>query len=230
MTEHQTLTVRLHANDNVVTARVDILPNTAHRRRGAGRRGAHSGRPQGRHPGDRRGRADRQIRPDHRLRQRGHPARQPRPHPQCRDARLRPRLRLRRRGQADRHASPRPSAPRFDGFLRANGKVGTRNFIGVLSTVNCSATVCHHVAETLPQGRAGALRQRRRHRRADPRHRLRHGRSRRRLFRPAAHALGLCPPPQFRRRPDDRPGLRGQPDRLSAGSLSDRARARISAP
>ena len=29
MTEHQTLTVRLHPNDNVVTARIDLLPNTA---------------------------------------------------------------------------------------------------------------------------------------------------------------------------------------------------------
>ena len=29
MTEHQTVTVRLHPNDNVVTARIDLLPNTA---------------------------------------------------------------------------------------------------------------------------------------------------------------------------------------------------------
>ena len=29
MTERQTLTVRLHPNDNVVTARIDLLPNTA---------------------------------------------------------------------------------------------------------------------------------------------------------------------------------------------------------
>ena len=29
MTEHQTPTVRLHPNDNVVTARIDLLPNTA---------------------------------------------------------------------------------------------------------------------------------------------------------------------------------------------------------
>ena len=29
MTEHQTLTVRLDADDNVVTARIDLLPNTA---------------------------------------------------------------------------------------------------------------------------------------------------------------------------------------------------------
>ncbi|MCY7319598.1 MAG: altronate dehydratase family protein [Ramlibacter sp.] len=35
----------------------------------------------------------------------------------------------------------------FQGYLRANGKVGTRNFIGILSTVNCSATVVHRIAE-----------------------------------------------------------------------------------
>ena len=29
----------------------------------------------------------------------------------------------------------------FDGFKRKNGKAGTRNYIGLLSTVNCSATV-----------------------------------------------------------------------------------------
>ena len=35
----------------------------------------------------------------------------------------------------------------FDGYVRPNGKVGTRNFIGILSTVNCSATVVNKVAE-----------------------------------------------------------------------------------
>lgn len=34
----------------------------------------------------------------------------------------------------------------FMGFDRGNGKVGTRNYIGVLSTVNCSATVAKHIA------------------------------------------------------------------------------------
>ena len=36
---------------------------------------------------------------------------------------------------------------RFNGYVRADGQVGTRNFIGILSTVNCSATVVHKVAE-----------------------------------------------------------------------------------
>lgn len=35
----------------------------------------------------------------------------------------------------------------FEGFLREDGRVGTRNFIGIISSVNCSATVCKHIAE-----------------------------------------------------------------------------------
>ena len=34
----------------------------------------------------------------------------------------------------------------FDGFVRANGSVGTRNYIAVISTVNCSASVSRYVA------------------------------------------------------------------------------------
>jgi len=46
-----------------------------------------------------------------------------------------------------------PEAERasFMGFVRENGKVGTRNYLGVLSTVNCSATVCKLVAERFPR-------------------------------------------------------------------------------
>ena len=42
-----------------------------------------------------------------------------------------------------------PEAERasFMGIVRANGQVATRNFVGVLSTVNCSATVAHRIAE-----------------------------------------------------------------------------------
>ncbi|WP_226664614.1 UxaA family hydrolase [Microbulbifer aggregans] len=34
----------------------------------------------------------------------------------------------------------------FDGYLRANGKAGTRNYLAVVSTVNCSVTVSRAVA------------------------------------------------------------------------------------
>jgi len=42
-----------------------------------------------------------------------------------------------------------PAAERatFQGFARANGRVGTRNCIVVVSSVNCSATVVHRIAE-----------------------------------------------------------------------------------
>ena len=35
----------------------------------------------------------------------------------------------------------------FMGHLRADGRVGTRNFVAVLSSVNCSATVAHRIAD-----------------------------------------------------------------------------------
>ena len=50
------------------------------------------------------------------------------------------------------HYAPVPLLPpeqqaTFDGIVRSNGQVGTRNYIGILSTVNCSATVVHRIAE-----------------------------------------------------------------------------------
>ena len=41
---------------------------------------------------------------------------------------------------------PQNERATFMGFERGNGRVGTRNYIGVLSTVNCSATVAKHIA------------------------------------------------------------------------------------
>jgi altronate hydrolase len=37
----------------------------------------------------------------------------------------------------------------FQGFRRSNGKVGTRNYIGVLSSVNCSATAVRYIQDSL---------------------------------------------------------------------------------
>ena len=42
---------------------------------------------------------------------------------------------------------PPAQRARFQGIVRADGRVATRNFIGILSTVNCSATVCRRVAD-----------------------------------------------------------------------------------
>jgi len=38
----------------------------------------------------------------------------------------------------------------FEGFRRADGRVGTRNYIGVLTSVNCSATVARRIADAFP--------------------------------------------------------------------------------
>ncbi|HET7728856.1 MAG TPA: altronate dehydratase family protein [Usitatibacter sp.] len=43
--------------------------------------------------------------------------------------------------------TPRAAKPAtFEGIVRPDGRVATRNYIGILSTVNCSATVAKHVA------------------------------------------------------------------------------------
>lgn len=35
----------------------------------------------------------------------------------------------------------------FMGYRRADGRAGTRNFVGIVASVNCSATVCHAIAD-----------------------------------------------------------------------------------
>ena len=43
-----------------------------------------------------------------------------------------------------------PEAERrtFEGYVRKNGSVGTRNYIGILTSVNCSATVAKYIADS----------------------------------------------------------------------------------
>ena len=42
---------------------------------------------------------------------------------------------------------PEDQRATFQGFRRKNGKVGTRNYIGIMTSVNCSATVASHIAK-----------------------------------------------------------------------------------
>lgn len=46
-----------------------------------------------------------------------------------------------------RPVEPASSQDTFMGFKRANGKVGTRNYIAVLTSVNCSATAARKIAD-----------------------------------------------------------------------------------
>lgn len=59
--------------------------------------------------------------------------------------------------QLDQQITPDPGPPipapsgsvSFQGYRRANCSVGTRNYIGVITSVNCSATVAHQIADTI---------------------------------------------------------------------------------
>lgn len=42
---------------------------------------------------------------------------------------------------------------RFEGYVRADGRVGTRNYIAVIASVNCSATACKQIAAAFDSGR-----------------------------------------------------------------------------
>lgn len=49
---------------------------------------------------------------------------------------------------SDVHATPAASdAATFDGIVRADGRIATRNYIGILTSVNCSATVARAIAD-----------------------------------------------------------------------------------
>jgi altronate hydrolase len=45
----------------------------------------------------------------------------------------------------------------FEGYLRSDGRAGTRNYIGVISSVNCSATVCKAIAQAFSGPALAAL-------------------------------------------------------------------------
>jgi altronate hydrolase len=49
---------------------------------------------------------------------------------------------------------PEPERATFRGYVRPSGRVGTRNYVGVLTSVNCAATVARTIAESF---RAEAL-------------------------------------------------------------------------
>lgn len=57
--------------------------------------------------------------------------------------------------KADTGLLPGESPATFEGFRRADGRVGTRNYVGILSSVNCSATVVDFIAEEI--NRSGIL-------------------------------------------------------------------------
>ncbi|HEX5079606.1 MAG TPA: altronate dehydratase family protein [Geminicoccaceae bacterium] len=156
MTEHQRLTVRLHSDDNVVTARIDLLPKTAV----AGENLLCDARiPAGHKVATRRIEAGEPIRKYNQIIGFATKVIEPGEHVHTHNVEMRDFDRDYAFGVDVRPTAYVPEDRRasFQGFLRDSGKAGTRNFIGVLSTVNCSATVCHLIAETFPQDELAAF-------------------------------------------------------------------------
>ena len=64
-------------------------------------------------------------------------------------------------GRDYRATLPAASAAQFNGYVRHDGRVGTRNYVLVLSSVNCSATVCkaieRHYGGPLLAARPGSM-------------------------------------------------------------------------
>lgn len=66
-------------------------------------------------------------------------------------------------GQSDRSSTgtnirhPAPRDAQFMGYVRNNGRIGTRNFIGILTSVNCSATVAKRIAAHFTPERLAAF-------------------------------------------------------------------------
>lgn len=58
---------------------------------------------------------------------------------------------------ADVRPLPAAAGAAFQGYRRPDGKVGTRNMIGVLTSVNCSATVAKRIADAFPGDEVVAL-------------------------------------------------------------------------
>ena len=101
------------------------------------------------------GRAGAQVRPDHRLRHAADRAGRLGAHAQCRDARFRARLSLRRRrARTTRCCRPNCARP-SRAIVRPGGKTGTRNYIGILTSVNCSASAARFIAREVE--RSGVL-------------------------------------------------------------------------
>lgn len=52
-------------------------------------------------------------------------------------------------GSELRTPAPVTEPATFEGFRRKSGRVGTRNYLGILTTVNCSATVARYIADQI---------------------------------------------------------------------------------
>jgi len=147
MSDTAPLTIRLNANDNVVVARTEILPNTAIPGEAVstcapiprGHKIATAAIPKGelvRKYDQIIGFAMADIRAGDHI------------HTHNCEFRMFERDYAYSTELSDTPFVPEGEQRTFEGYVRKTGKVGTRNHIGILTSVNCSATVARYIADT----------------------------------------------------------------------------------
>ena len=176
-------TIRLHANDDVVIARQQLVSGTTLIDEKVAVSGLDPAGPQDRDARHCRRRAGEALQPDHRLRQAPHRRGRARAPAQPGDGRVQPRLRVRRRRQAD---AVRRRAGHLPGHRARGGPNGPRGHAQLhrhpVDGELLGDRRARHRRRIQGRG-AGELSQRRRRGRADARQRLRHGRARARACR-----------------------------------------------
>ena len=206
------LTIRLHPDDDVVIARLEIPTGTLLTKENVR---AMVTIPAGHKIAVRAvaaGQAGAPLQPDHRLRHARHRRRRPRARAQHRDGRLPARLCLFVPGKEDRlrrepghlHGHRARRRPRGDAQLHRHPL--QRELLGDRGADDRAAL-------REPPGR---LSERGRRRRPHPQDRLRHGERGRGHRHPAPHDRRLRAPPEFLLLAAGRPGLRGEPDQQPA--------------
>ena len=152
MADPAPLTIRLHESDNVLVARADILPGTEIPGEGVTARAAV---PAGHKIACRPVAAGEALRKYGQIIGFAKEALEPGAHVHTHNMEFRTFERdyaacSDRRPTAFFNEAERST---FQGFRRPDGRVGTRNYLGVLTTVNCSATVARHIARAFDQER-----------------------------------------------------------------------------
>ena len=145
MTETQPLTIRLHADDNVVVARADILPGTAL----AGEDiAAAASVPAGHKIASARIAAGEPVRKYDQIIGFASTNVAPGEHVHTHNTEYREFERDYRAGADVKPVDMVPEHERatFSGYRRPDGRVATRNYVGIVTSVNCSATAARHIA------------------------------------------------------------------------------------
>jgi len=147
MTAQETLTIRLNAADNVVTAKTTLAPDTT-----VPGEGVSTARqiPVGHKVATRRIDAGDAVRKYNQIIGFATETVEPGDHVHTHNVAVRQFQRDYEFTQGAQATAMVPEAERatFLGIQRPDGRVATRNYIGVLSSVNCSATVCRYIADT----------------------------------------------------------------------------------